>query len=220
LVLHLDATNPKSYAFNGARVWKDLNKNAYDFTLTGTNSIPVYDSNGISFNGINHYAYVPNSTSLTLTTSFSMSAWIKCTAFSRYHTIAGRWGSPNKNYKLGVLPTGEFYIDISSTGADDNYKMTNIQLVADVWYNVTGVYTSGATPSLDVYVNGDISNGTLIGTIPSIMYSNNNVQFNVGYDNASNYFYGNISNIQLYNRVISATEILQNYNATKAKFGL
>jgi hypothetical protein len=43
-----------------------------------------------------------------------------------------------------------------------------------------------------------------------------------GYLGTSDQYYsgGNISNVQIYNRVLSATEILQNYNATKSRFGL
>jgi hypothetical protein len=33
-------------------------------------------------------------------------------------------------------------------------------------------------------------------------------------------FTGNIASVQIYNRALSATEVLQNYNATKSRFGL
>jgi hypothetical protein len=40
------------------------------------------------------------------------------------------------------------------------------------------------------------------------------------YTAAYNYFYGNIGNVSIYNRALSSTEITQNYNATKGRFGL
>jgi hypothetical protein len=41
-----------------------------------------------------------------------------------------------------------------------------------------------------------------------------------GYDNGGEIWNGNISSVMIYNRALTATEVLQNYNATKSRFGL
>jgi hypothetical protein len=59
------------------------------------------------------------------------------------------------------------------------------------------------------------------GTVLSTPYNNNTVT-KIGYGVNANYpyFNGKIANLTYYNRALSASEVLQNYNATKARFGL
>ena len=105
LVLYLDASNPKSYAYNGARVWKDLSKNAYDFKLTGTNSIPVYDTYGISFNGVNQYAYV-NDSNIKNYTTITATIWMRVnydTYYNVYFSYNSEQGALSKGWGIRYL---------------------------------------------------------------------------------------------------------------------
>ena len=53
------------------------------------------------------------------------------------------------------------------------------------------------------------------------IFFDNNVNVNyIGSTGASSFFQGNIAQTQIYNRALSATEIKQNYNATKGRYGL
>jgi hypothetical protein len=59
-------------------------------------------------------------------------------------------------------------------------------------------------------------------TVPSTPY-NNNTGTRIGYGCLNSfypYFNGNIASVVYYDRALSATEILQNYNVTKTRFGL
>jgi hypothetical protein len=73
-----------------------------------------------------------------------------------------------------------------------------------------------------LYSNGISIPGTLAGSYGTIYTSTVPVRLGV-YRNLSgafaSYLSGNISNVQIYNRALSATEVLQNYNATKSRFG-
>jgi hypothetical protein len=54
------------------------------------------------------------------------------------------------------------------------------------------------------------------GTVTSI---SNSVNLRIGRDEANEYiFNGNIAQVQIYNRALSAQEVLQNYNATKMRY--
>jgi hypothetical protein len=72
------------------------------------------------------------------------------------------------------------------------------------------------------YINGILAPSTLVGSYSSLF--NSTSPLNIGiYRNLggsyANAFNGNMSNIQIYNRTLSATEVLQNYNTMKSRFG-
>src|SRR5207247_9740744 len=75
----------------------------------------------------------------------------------------------------------------------------------DVWYYVTGVYNTAAQ-TLDIYVNGVLDNGALVGTVPGSQV-NSAVNVNIGRRSDGFYFDGVIDDVRIYNRPLSQTEI-------------
>jgi hypothetical protein len=91
-------------------------------------------------------------------------------------------------------------------------------ITTNTWSYVCVTYST-TTATVILYRNG-VQVGSPITSVSSIVSS----PFNgvIG-DEQSNYatpFKGNMSSVQIYNRSLTATEILQNYNATKSRFGL
>jgi hypothetical protein len=107
-----------------------------------------------------------------------------------------------------------------STGNGSKYR-------DGVWHYVTLVvggdfnklYMDGNELTL-TYARGNTSTGNwlflsnLDGLRVGVSYHGGNTPVFV------NFFNGKISNTKIYNRTLSASEILQNYNATKSRFGL
>jgi hypothetical protein len=102
---------------------------------------------------------------------------------------------------------------------------------------VTGANTFTITSSVSATSNGSMIYSSSTNQSSSTFYLNgvlissatgntrngaNDAPFNLGRDNgsATSYWSGNIATLQLYNKNLTATEILQNYNATKSRFGL
>jgi hypothetical protein len=84
-------------------------------------------------------------------------------------------------------------------------------LQLNVWYHAA-VTSEGSTHRL--YINGsEIGNVTI--TPPFV---NSSSPFRLGYGEIHSYHNGNISHTTVYNRALTAQEILQNYNATKARY--
>jgi hypothetical protein len=82
---------------------------------------------------------------------------------------------------------------------------------------MVSITTSGTTATL--YINeNSVSSAAFTST------NNSTASFNIGRITVpappSEYWNGSISNLQIYNRALSATEISQNYNAQKSRFGL
>jgi hypothetical protein len=92
-----------------------------------------------------------------------------------------------------------FYFGISAP-----YYVTN-PISANIWYHI--VWTTDESEN-SLYLNGSFVES-------SVAFSNN-----IGWSDSFFGSPGSLSNVQLYTRALSASEILGNYNAMKSRFGL
>ena len=208
------------------RTYKGVAKYTANFTPPGnpnngtlTNG-PTYSSaNGgsIVFDGSNDYTQLTSSFNFG-TSDFSISCWAKFSTVSgdtNYRTILSSYASGGTtDYIFGLFTTGVPKIQIYVAGVN---VLGNTTLTTGIWYNLVATRVSGI---VSLYVNGILDNtptsasGTIaeasipmIGRIPSA--------------SQTGYFNGNLSNLLVYkNRALSATEISQNYNALRARYGI
>jgi len=223
LVLSLDAADRNSYPGSGT-TWRDVSGNNNSGSLTNGPTFNSANQGSIVFDGVDDYATFGNPTSLNIPGSVTIESWVYPTNIitGGVKAIASRWDFSARSYKIAILSsTSKFYIDISNVGNDDIYLQSVQSATINTWYHVVGTYISGVSPSLNVYVNSQLSNGVLTGTIPQSLFSGAS-SFFIGTDGAavSNPFTGRIATTKVYNRALSATEVLQNYNAQKSRFGL
>ena len=96
--------------------------------------------------------------------------------------------------------------------------MTSTQtLSVDTWYNLIFVRSNTA---YYYYINGALDKTSSSNT--SVMAAaNQNAQIgNLWTTNDTYAWDGKIANVKIYNRALTSTEVVQNYNATKSRFGL
>lgn len=220
LQLYLTAGDTDSYPGSGTS-WLDLSPNAYT-TATLVNGTG-YSSDGggtLTFNGATHYVDVNQSLS---SETFTVGSWFKTSAggikmiLCKETTAGWPW-----NYRIW-LNGGTIVGDIAQSGG------TNVSITSPLsnynngnWYQVM---FSRNDSTLRLYVNGvEIRNvsDTLTGTIVNSqeVWIGRSAFTGGGISPTGNYPYsGSISEIMIYNRVLSDAEILQNYNATKTRFG-
>jgi|694.fasta_scaffold05393_26 hypothetical protein len=205
LVLALDAAKKDSYPGSGT-VWRDISGNGNNGTLTNGPTFNSANGGSIVFDGINDYVIHPT---INLGTISSWSVWVK------YNSLAGEpviLGSNSIDYySLFYFPGGKiFYVNYGGSLASLSYPTG---LLLSTWYNITQT-RSGLT--IKVYLNG-IDIGTMSGgspTSPTIFSV-------IGAERTGAYFSNiNMGSTLIYNRALSAAEVLQNYNATKGRFGL
>ena len=226
LVLALDAADQNSYV-SGSIIWNDLSGNGNNGTLTASGSNPVsasYSStNGgnILFSGNGSYAYIANGYTNTLknNNNWSVSIWFKANDLSNnpvlVSTEAGQLSYSDLFLEVGI--NSVFFA--AGGGAGFNYLQNvstplQINTIYNIWYVKTGVTTG------KVYINGNEISlsvfGTGLGSMPNL-----NADLRLGAFKQGPYaLNGNVYNTQIYNRTFSATEIQQNYNAQKSRFGL
>ena len=214
LVLYLNAADANSYV-SGSTTWYDLAGSNNGTLVNG----PTYNSGSLGsivFDGVNDYTSLGNVFNYT-SESFSFGYWVNFNSFTT--NIPGQ--GPIIFYK-GSYNTNGYYLQHGITGFSfvtnqSGFSQTTTAIGVNtlgVWYYI--VVTRDGT-SVRGYVNG-IDRTITLGSHTNPASSTNN--FTLATYATFIYFNGKISNFTGYNRVLSATEVLQNYNATKTRFGL
>ena len=231
LVLSLDAANNKSYPRSGT-TWTDLSGNNNNGTLINGPTFNAGNQGGIVFDGTNDYISIGSQNIVgTGTSPFSVELCI-------YNTK--NWGVGQYTMPFRVKQDSEFFVTLYnpsgtllSTPIFRGYytqwatPVTQSDFV-NKWIFLNYVYNGGDKSTATSYVSylngvqlptGTINNGPANGGLAS----NCNI-IGVDGDNGCNsinsgLLQGKISLYKLYNRALSAAEVLQNYNATKSRFG-
>ena len=202
LVLYLDAANNKSYV-SGSTSWLDLTSNQNVGTLTNGPTFNTGSGGSIVFDGVNDYLNLGNPSTLNIL-NFTVCAWAKSSTFTNYQNIIFK-GTTTGQYGIALNSSGDWTIQ-------PNTGFTGDILSLNTWNFFVGTYNG---TQITAYRNG----------VQKQQYSIAQSYFGsiitVGTDTVnSRYFNGNIAQVSIYNRALSATEILQNYNSTKTRFGL
>lgn len=220
LVLALDAGNPKSYPGTGT-AWTDLTNNGRNGTLTNMEVPGDYTStNGgiLTFDGANEFVGLSGSSIVVTEATFT--AWIRRNgdqnAFAAI--LIGRGTSPTGMNFSGTL-NGSVINKLVYTWNDSGstYAWANGPEVPNLtWCMVAVSVTSSAATAYVFQASGYDSKVNSLGhssaTLSSIKIAVN--------DFDSRYFKGDISQVSVYNRALTAAEIQQNFNATRSRFGV
>jgi hypothetical protein len=210
LVCYLDAGNSKSYPGIG-NTWYDLSNNSNNFTLN--NSIYDNQNRGSLSMGSNIRIYksgtvLNKDNNLTIIVVFSGSC----------SYLEGHSGGCTLNY-LSANNTGAYLDQYLPSGSGSRVDLSyssnsGIKIIAHTlafdrtatWF-YNGFFYSGGTG--ETYTGG-------CGSLEETIIGNRTVSTNTNHSPVS----GKISIIQIYNRVLTSSEILQNYNALKSRFNL
>lgn len=222
LVLALDAADKLSYPGTGT-TWRDLSGNNNTGTLTNGPTFSAANMGSILFDGTNDYVNIPYNVNLNPSSNISVSLWLTLTATDttirnpielsavsdELYFILWRADLSPKRWGWGVKQS-------NGTTAETTSTATNFS--TNTWYNIALVANSSAG-QVYFYYNGILDSGVAYnGTIKQ----NASAILSIAADaaNSRRYWQGNISNTLIYNRALSTAEVLQNYNATKKRFGL
>ena len=218
LILNLDASKAASYPGTGT-TWTDLSPTGNNGTLTNGVGYSSLNSGALTFDGINDYVNMGNNPAYNLL-NLSVSTWVKPTAgggetlstiIGRYANISGTSGW-SINYDKS---TNKFYVDGRESLAAFLRLSSNNTYAINNWYNVTWT-KSGSTWSL--YVNGVLDIQLTLGN-GTTTFPTDNMHIGTLRD-TGNWYYGKqeISTVNIYNRALTTSEVLQNYDATKSRF--
>jgi hypothetical protein len=216
LVLSLDAANLKSYPTTGT-TWTDLSRNGNNGTLVNMGSTGFSSSNSgvLVFDGIDDY--VNSNFGVSNNNSFTVSFWMYYLSDGGTRGIITTWDTSWNGFAIAMANSN--LRSWTNNGAAGGMNWVSHSTISNVWSHVTLTYDY-TTKTQSGYINGVFRISETLGT--TITHST--LQVGRGGQTSSsqlsNYPYSNfrISNLFIYNRALSASEVLQNYNATKWRF--
>ena len=214
LVFYVDAGNGNSYPGSGT-TWTDL-AGSNSGTLEPAAG-PTYDSaNGgsIVFDGTDDYASFSGFTSVASTGTISQ--WFKpAISWSNAQpSQAMRLSGVHRNWEFGRTNTatapGGFSFDLGQAVSLETAQRTWSNTL---WYNMVVTWDTSTNTS-KVYIGGTLDNSGSATNSTSVGV------FEIARSpgGTSQVWYGNIASVKYYNRALSASEVLQNYNALKNRF--
>ena len=200
----LDAANTKSYPGSGT-TWTDISGKNHAGTLTNGPTFSSDNGGSIVFDGSNDYV---NATPITKPASCTFSCWAKSTNVSTrmLFNAGANGGGPDLFFHTGIISWNTWdannnpFGNVPSSATDGKYhnyvvvndSSSNTKLYYDTELLGTATYKS-ATGTNTLYIGG---------TTHTYQWS------------------GSISSFMIYDKLLTESEILQNYNSHKGRFGL
>jgi len=215
LVLYLDAANPKSYV-SGSTLWNDLTINSNNGVLTNGPTFSSSNAGYLVFDGTNDY--VDTNVNMSGYTDFTLSMYAKTldtwpTTGTTFRALCGNLagGSYVRMNITSASTTALFFAN--GPGTFMQIEVFNTSNNINDWYHYT---FTRSTTFQRIYLNGVLKSEVTFSNATSLT----NYYRTLGQYGSSYFWNGYISDYRIYNRALSSTEVLQNYNATKSRFGL
>jgi len=208
LTLYLDATNPNCYPGSGTSIY-DLSGYGNNGTLYNGVAYSSTYGGGLVFDGVDDYIVIPGNG--TVNASKPTVELVMTTSTNGGNIIAqGQYGS-NWGFGVGVKSGA---IMARNNNGDANYSVSNSGLVhvVVVWdgsgnqYYKNGQYLGRTTTNYSPNPGGDVTIGGVRNQVPQ--------------STLTEFANSTVNIVRIYNRALSPTEILQNFNSIKTQFGL
>ena len=214
LVFYADAAYKRSYPRSGT-TWFDIISGNNGTLING----PTFSSDGqgsIVFDGINNYIQGSSLTNYD-DGDFSVSVWLYKESGVLYgRVISNSTASSRKGFDIYTINNNVAFTRRTPT---KSAATGNVSISYNTWHNVVGTYND-STGDIKLYLDGVLK-------ITASATSNNNqyssIELAMGTTATVPYSYflnGKLSNALIYNRALSAGDVLQNYQAQKERFGL
>jgi hypothetical protein len=216
LVLYIDAANTKSYV-SGSTTWNDISRGGMNGLLINGPAFSSANGGNIVFDGVNDYyeaLTTPDFNTIQTNNSLTLSVFFRNNFIGEFRDIVGL------NKITGLEPfcirqsaTNDVLFYDTFVGGTRYSPTIKFLQPNNTWVHACATFGNN---QINTYYNGVlVATTNTTGNIRS--FDSNQFRIgNLGY----NRFKGDVSNVNLYNRALSATEVQQNYNAMKGRFNL
>ena len=221
LRLYYDPSNPSSYPGTGTTI-NDLSGNGLNGSMSGI----TYTSPYFSYNGTSSQVLVADNPLLEPGSGdWTMEVWVNQSVLGN-DVVLGKFdnGGLTVDVSYSIRTTNTTYYAQLGSGSGSGSSLfvnsTNYVGTIDTWYQIVYVFTNVASNTLQTFVNG-VSIGSVGHSLASILNTDNPLY--IGSYNGGEYaqwFDGKIGITRLYNAALTSSQVLQNFNADKSKYGL
>jgi hypothetical protein len=227
LMLALDAANPKSITQTSS--FSDLSsnsipviyqKNTTPSSITLQNGYLYFSSSAAATSNFlsGSYYYTQDSRIVNLTSSLTLETCVYPLEIGPSlgcRPVSPRYTETNSPIGFGIRE-GRIDTEINTTTGWNTASTITSLVGVNKWVYLTQT-TSDANKIMKTYINGILVKDQSFTGTPS---SGNGYAFGRGYYGGKWDYNGYIAFVRIYSRVLSPDEILQNYNATKTRFGI
>jgi hypothetical protein len=221
LRLYYDPSNSSSYPGTGTTI-NDLSGNGLNGSMSGI----TYTSPYFSYNGTSSQVLVADNPLLEPGSGdWTMEVWVNQSVLGN-DVVLGKFdnGGLTVDVSYSIRTTNTTYYAQLGSGSGSGSSLfvnsTNYVGTIDTWYQIVYVFTNVASNTLQTFVNG-VSIGSVGHSLASILNTDNPLY--IGSYNGGEYaqwFDGKIGITRLYNAALTSSQVLQNFNADKSKYGL
>lgn len=219
LIFNLDASDKLSYSGTGS-TWTDRVNNKSGSMLNMGSSNFSSSNNGIlNFDGAEEQVTYTSDSNLRLTTNMTFSYFFKRSNVGSGQTLMGRGPQQSTGFYWLMIHQAKPYFQYRGQSGYHAIQPSYTVNTGE-WYSWDVVIESST--SIKMYINGEnIHEDNSINEIQTAAFDD---ILRVGSYGSSGHttwlFSGSIGSAMIYNKSLTSDEILQNYNATKGRFGL
>lgn len=208
LLVYIDAGNPRSYPGTGT-VMYDLSGNRRDATVLGS---PTFTNYYFTITSDSTYISLPSAGMDPGVGNFTYSIWMRFSVIDGSYDTLIEHGSWTDTVLIRFISNSvQIYADASPMAGSFAWTPT-----AGVWYNVVVIRESF---TLSMYVNGVLT-GTPFTLSTNIVIANPTVYLMRSQHSTGQFTAGDVSAFSMYGSALTPTEVIQNFNALKGRFGL
>ena len=210
LTLNLDANNPASYSGSGS-TWNDLSVGNFPFTLYGSPYYTAGSQSSLNFNGTTQYATGP-AVNMLPDSEYSKMVWFRLNDLNADNNLVSSDGGGHYMFFSGgnKLYAGHSNVPpYQGPGAFGSIAT----FTTDTWYCATVTYS--VANGISIYVNGVQDNNTAM-----IAHTGNGSTNLACFGAGGNLLNGKIGRVLCYSRELTAQEVLNNFNATRNRYGI
>ena len=198
-----------AYAFNEGigGTTADATGNGHTGSIVGaTWTAAGKNGNALSFNGTSNLVSIADAPDLDLTAALTVEAWVRPTTVSGWRTVVLKEAPGSLAYALYANDNTARPASYVNTGGVDIEATGSAALAVNTWTHLAMTYDGS---NMRLYVNGGqagiraLSGGVRISGNP-LSVGGNNIW--------SEWFAGQIDDVRIYNRALSATEITNDMN--------
>lgn len=198
---------------NKGTSWYDLTSNGNAATLTNGPLFNPDNKGSMIFDGANDYIDCGSNSNFS-SPLITASIIVKCSTFSTRPHLFGLGGGSSGNFYMVVETSGTFRF-FNDIGAGWAVAANTTAFPLNTWTHVTCTHDGAISR---IYYNGvQQSESARVGTLRN--WTSDSLQIG-GISNGTQLLTGNVAVAQLYNRALPATEIKQNFNSLRGRYGI
>lgn len=220
LFSHYESSYPDSYPGTGTS-WYDLKNNASPALLQNGTDYSLVNNGVFVLDGVDDYITVPDTTTIRgeINTVFTVQVWMNIQSFNDKDRVLEKMAF-NSGYSLQLRNEGQLGLEMK--GSTSNSYVTSLSTIPlNTWVLVSSViaFNGRSTTPSKVYVNG-VQYIYLENNETSTSTAGSPLKVNSGQNPGTREPISKIGAVYIYNRALTISEVQENFDATKGRFGV